>query len=195
MHPGHGESTGNATTILEYRDIISGLANQYGPFDAIIAHSFGVLAAFVALREADPVQARRLIAISGVSEFDYLVNTFCSRLRLRPQLNQQLRARIERDLFPGGESIWDRFAATYQAAKLPIPMLVVHDEDDDITDLTQSQRITVSYRDQVRTLITHELGHRTLRDLRSSTRSVKSSDPATSAERDASTPPVCRNLR
>ena len=162
--PGHGDSTGDATTILEYRDVISGLAHEYGAFDAVIAHSFGVLAAFVALREGDRVQARRLVAISGVSEFNYLVDTFCAKLRLRAQLNQQLRGRIERDLFSGEPDIWQRFSATYRPEQVLIPILVIHDEDDDITDITQSQRIITTYRSQVRTFITQELGHRTLRD-------------------------------
>ncbi len=105
--PGHGESGGNTTTILEYRDIISQLSGEYGAFEAVVAHSFGVVASFVALREGEGVQARRLVAISGVCELEYLVDAFCALLRLGPRLNRELRARTERDLFPGEADIWE----------------------------------------------------------------------------------------
>jgi pimeloyl-ACP methyl ester carboxylesterase len=162
--PGHGDSGGNATTILEYRDIIGRLNEKYGAFEAIVAHSFGVLAAFVALREGAGVKAHRLVAISGVSEFGYLVDGFCVSLRLHPQLNSLLRGQIEQNLFPGEANIWERFSATSRPDGLVIPILVVHDEKDDMADISQAQRIVEAYGEQVRTVITHDLGHRTLRD-------------------------------
>lgn len=69
---------------------------QYGRFEAVVAHSFGVLASFVALREGERVQTRRLVTISGIAELDYLIDRFCALLRLRPRLNRELRARVER---------------------------------------------------------------------------------------------------
>jgi pimeloyl-ACP methyl ester carboxylesterase len=162
--PGHGESAGTATTILEYRDIISQLAAQYGTFEAIVAHSFGVLASFVALHEGEHVQTRSLVTISGVAELDYLIDRFCALLRLRPRLNRELRARLEGSLYRGEADIWERFCAGYRAERLRIPILVIHDENDGLADITQSQRIIAAYPDQTRALITQNLGHRTLRN-------------------------------
>jgi pimeloyl-ACP methyl ester carboxylesterase len=162
--PGHGESGGTATTLLEYRDIISQLAAQYGTFEAVVAHSFGVLASFVALREGERVQTRRLVTISGVAELDYLIDRFCALLRLRPRLNRELRTRVERNLYAGEADIWERFCAGYRAESVRIPILVIHDEHDGLADITQSQRILAAYPSQTRALITQNLGHRTLRD-------------------------------
>jgi pimeloyl-ACP methyl ester carboxylesterase len=157
--PAHGASGGNATTILEYRDIISRLSGEYGPFEAIIGHSFGVLASFVALREGEGVQARRLVAISGVSEMEFLLARFCALLGLGSRLNRELRARIERDMFPGEVGIWERFSAVYRPGSLRIPILVVHDEHDAMADISQAERIIAAYAGQVQTVLTQNLGH------------------------------------
>lgn len=163
--PAHGESAGNATTILEYRDIISRLSGEYGVFDAVIGHSFGVLASFVALCEGDGVQARRLVAISGVSDMEYLFSRFCALLGLSPRLSRELRGRIERDMFPGEMGIWERCSAVSRPQRVRIPILVIHDEHDDMADISQAQRIIAAYGSQVQTVVTQNLGHnRTLLD-------------------------------
>jgi pimeloyl-ACP methyl ester carboxylesterase len=163
--PAHGESSGNATTILEYRDIISRLTCEYGTFESVVAHSFGVLASFVALSEGEGVRARRLVAISGVYEMEYLLTKFCRLLQLSPRLNRELRVRIERDMFPGEDRIWQRFSAGYRPEIVRIPLLVVHDKNDDMADVSQAERIIAAYRGKVQALITQNLEHhRTLRD-------------------------------
>lgn len=162
--PGNGESEGTTTTILEYRDIISQLAAQYGTFEAVVAHSFGVLATFVALREGERVQARRVVSISGVADVEYLVDRFCALLRLRPRLNRELRTRVERNLYRGEADIWERFRVGYRAEKVRVPIFVIHDESDDMADVTQAERMIAAYPRQARLLITQDLGHRTLRD-------------------------------
>jgi pimeloyl-ACP methyl ester carboxylesterase len=162
--PGNGESEGATTTILEYRDIISQLAAQYGTFEAVVAHSFGVLSTFVALREGERVQARRMISISGVADVEYLIDQFCALLGLRPLLNRELRTRVERDLYRGEADIWERFRVGYRAESVRVPILVIHDESDRLSDVTQSERIIAAYPDQSVGMITRNLGHRTLRD-------------------------------
>lgn len=156
--PGHGESAGRATTILEYRELIGRLQERYGPFEAIVAHSFGVNCAFLALRTG--IRAERLVAIAGVAEFRFLVDGFCAQLGLNARIERDLTRRIEQVLFPGTEAIWERFDATDRPEELGIPVLVVHDEDDPTVPLDQAHRLKAAYGDRLDLLVTRGLGHR-----------------------------------
>jgi pimeloyl-ACP methyl ester carboxylesterase len=156
--PGHGESGGRATTILEYRELIVGLQQRYGPFEAVVAHSFGVNCAFLALREG--VVTGRLVAVAGVAQFRYLVDAFCARLGLNGRIERELVRRIETVLFPDTEGIWDRFDATSRPADVPMPILVVHDEGDTTVPLNQARRLKAAYGDRLDLMITRGLGHR-----------------------------------
>ncbi|MGW4499345.1 alpha/beta fold hydrolase [Micromonospora sp. NPDC004336] len=154
--PGHGDSGGTATTILEYEEVIHHLQGRYGRFEAVIAHSFGVPCALQAVRNG--VAARRLVAVSGVSEFGYLVDEFSRQLALSGRVKQELRRRIEEELFPHETEIWERFSATFLPTSLNIPLLVIHDEDDDLVPLEQAHLITAAHG--ARLVVTRNLGHR-----------------------------------
>lgn len=156
--PGHGDSQGRATTILEYREIIRQLHARHGDFEAVVAHSFGVLAAFFALR--DGVVAHRIVGIGGVGSFDYLVDGFCAGLGLRDRLKHELRRRIERLLFPGEPEIWRRFNVMYRPEEVAVPVLLFHDQGDGMVPLAQSQVIAEAHGERARLVVTRGLGHR-----------------------------------
>jgi pimeloyl-ACP methyl ester carboxylesterase len=154
--PGHGDSGGTSMTILEYEEAIRHLQGSYGRFEAVIAHSFGVPCVLHALRNG--VGAGRLVAVSGVAEFAFLVDEFSRQLGLSGRVKQELRRRIEEDLFPHETEIWERFSSVYQPTGLDIPMLVIHDEHDDWVPLEHAHRITAAHG--ARLVVTRNLGHR-----------------------------------
>ncbi|RKE20428.1 alpha/beta fold hydrolase [Streptomyces sp. TLI_171] len=157
--PGHGDSTGRATTILEYREVIGRLAERHGPFEAAVAHSFGVCCTFLAMAEGVPVG--RLVAVAGVAEFDFLVQGFAAMLGLNDRLKHDLVRRIERVLLPGAGEIWHRFDATRRPERITAPILVVHDEDDDVVPIRQAHLLHAAYGEpQLRLITTQGLGHR-----------------------------------
>jgi pimeloyl-ACP methyl ester carboxylesterase len=111
--------------------------------------------AFHAIRSG--VRTRSLVAISGVNEFDYLVAEFARQLRLRPSLATHIRRQAETVL--GSGDIWARFTSTHRAADLSLPLLVIHDTDDDVVDSGHARRIHAAYP-QSRLILTSGLGHR-----------------------------------
>jgi pimeloyl-ACP methyl ester carboxylesterase len=151
---GHGGTGGGAGTILDNQAVIKALANRHGPFEGVIAHSLGVPFALYAVREGVPVH--RVVAISGVSDFGYLVDTFCTKLGLHPSLNQRLRRRIERSLFDGDAGIWDRFSAGTSAG---CDLLIVHDAVDYTVDRGQAGLLAAGYGDRATLIETTGLGH------------------------------------
>ncbi|MFC4565458.1 alpha/beta hydrolase [Nocardiopsis mangrovi] len=154
---GHGGTAGPAGTILDHQAIIRRLAERHGRFDGVVAHSLGVPFALYALRHG--VAAGRVVAISGVCEFDYLVDAFCSELGLRPGVDRALRLAIERRLFAGDPGIWSRFSAADPAGWGDGPLLVVHNDTDTVVDPAQAGLLTAAYGPRARRIATTGLGH------------------------------------
>jgi hypothetical protein len=157
---GHGASPGPVRTIPEHRVVIDELERRHGPFQGVIAHSFGVPVALYAVRHG--LAADRVVALSGMGDFGYLVDTFCTQLGLRPPLDRELRRAIERAYFDGDSGIWERFSAR------PIPgreVLVIHDAGDRVVDRGQADLLVAALTGGVRLVETVGLGHgRILRD-------------------------------
>lgn len=157
--PGHGESAGRASTILDYRALIGRLHAEHGDFSAVVAHSFGVLATFFMLRDGG-IRADRVVAIGGVADFDYLLDQFCARLRLGRRVRWALRDHIEHRLFAGEPEVWRRLDAGRRSPNMTAPILLVHDTDDDVADPAQAREIAAAYGPQARLVETAGLGHR-----------------------------------
>ena len=150
---GHGATGGAAGTILDHHDVITELARRHGPFEALVGHSLGVLVTQYAAREG--VAADKLVAISGMAEFGYLVDTFCTGLRAPAPVNGQLRRAIERTYFAGDTGIWDRLSVRTGDRDL----LVVHDAGDRVVERAQADLLRAAYGEHATLLETTGLGH------------------------------------
>ncbi|RSN55684.1 alpha/beta hydrolase [Streptomyces sp. WAC 04229] len=155
--PGHGESEGDSATLVDYRTAIRALHRAHGDFEAVVGHSFGALALFLSLPQG--LVARRMVAISTVPDFAYLVDSFCAHTALDARTSQELRDRLDRDLYPG-EDMWTRFSVLHHAPRLRVPLLLVHDEDDEAVGAEQAERLAGAFADRARLVVTRRLGHR-----------------------------------
>jgi hypothetical protein len=157
---GHGASPGPVRTILEHRTVIAELEERHGPFGGVVGHSFGVPVALYAA--ASGLAVDRVVAVSGMSEFGCLVDSFCDRLGLRAPVDRALRRAIEGAYFAGDAGIWERFSAH----RLPSArVMVVHDADDRVVDRGQADLLVSALGGRTRLVETSGLGHgRILRD-------------------------------
>jgi pimeloyl-ACP methyl ester carboxylesterase len=153
---GHGDSQGDRATIVDVAGAVRAVAGEYGPFHAIVAHSFGGLCAYYAVRHG--VEVERMVTIGAVCDFGYLPEWFSARLSLRPGITGDLRRRSE-EFFRPETDIWERFSATYRAEQWKIPLLVIHDENDKEIAVAQGRKIAAGYQ-RAEYLETKGLGHR-----------------------------------
>jgi predicted alpha/beta hydrolase family esterase len=155
--PGNGDSTGRRTTVLDYAHIIRRLGARYGGFDTIVAHSFGVLAAFLAVREGVPT--RRIAGIAGVHDAHQIVDEFSRQAGLTGRAKAGLRSRVERRTFPHVADPWRRFVAELDPADTATAVLLVHDRNDPVVDAAQATLIAEAHNGPVRVILTDGLGH------------------------------------
>lgn len=158
--PSHGAASRGKADIRVFARIIQQLHEQFGDFEAIIAHSFGSPAATLALRQG--ATAGRLVSIGGVAEMDYLADHFGRTLQLRPSTIAGLRRRVERRRFADVPDVWTSLSST--AHPVEIPLLIVHDADDPVVEVTQAHALAEAHPAST-SLISQGLGHtRILRD-------------------------------
>jgi pimeloyl-ACP methyl ester carboxylesterase len=155
--PGNGDSAGEFVTVLDYAQIVTLLSARYGGFDAIVAHSFGVLAAFLAVREG--ARAGRLVSIAGVHDVSEILDEFARLVGLNGRAREGLRSLIELRTFPQVDDMWHRFVAELDPADIRTPLLVVHDSLDPVLDPRQSDLIAEAHNGPTDVIRTDGLGH------------------------------------
>lgn len=154
--PGHGQSSGRTTTVPEYAAIAALFHQRYGPFEALVGHSFGALTAFEVLRRSAGIE--RLVTIGSPGELGYLPSTFARRLGMGERTEADLRRRIEQYFQPETD-VWNRWSASHRSSELDVPVLVVHDRDDTVVDPGQARLIAAAHAPRANVLMTSGRGH------------------------------------
>lgn len=154
-NPGHGESGGDTATLLDARAILLALQARR-PADVVIGHSLGALYAFYALNHG--VRAARLVALSGVCDFSYLIMRYTAFMKLPDETVNLLKRHLE-SLF-GRSTIWEEFSAHNNLTGLQGRVSLVHDADDDFVEPSQSEKLHAALGAKSSLHVTHGLGHR-----------------------------------
>lgn len=155
--PANGDSPGRGTYLVDHLDVITELQHRHGAFHAIVGHSFGALAALVAVH--DGIAARRVVGIAGAGTPEVFIDGFGEALSLDTTSRDALANRFATRLFPGGPDPFER----YSALRHPLPdataLLLVHDRGDRRVPFTQSERLAEANAPHARLVATDGLGH------------------------------------
>lgn len=155
--PGHGDTPGRGTTALQLARIVRRLAARHGGASAIVAHSFGVLASFIAVREG--VDVDRIVGLAAVHDADHVVDDFARTMRLGRRAHRRFRSLIEQRFFPGIPDIWRRAVAELDPADTRTSVLLVHDPADPYIPFAQSEEIRDAHTGPVRLVAADGVGH------------------------------------
>jgi pimeloyl-ACP methyl ester carboxylesterase len=157
--PGHGASPGRRLTMVSAVDAAESVAEWFGPFSAVIGHSFGgaVAANAVAgsIRGIPPVAAFRLVLLAAPSSLPAIFDAFGNLLHLGPRTRAAVARQVERI---AGRPL-DEFTGTRQLAGTPLPTLVVHAPEDREVPAGHAE-LFASAGSHVRLHWTPGLGHR-----------------------------------
>lgn len=152
--PGHGNSTGDATTLFEIADALHAVARWFGPVENIIAHSFGVTVSAYAIRHG--LDVSNLVAISPPATINGLLDKFSRALGLPVTVQRLLRDKFEKDF---GNTIWQTASTAEIVKTLSVPGLIVHDQQDYDVPWQEAKTIHDNWRDS-ELYLTSQLGHR-----------------------------------
>lgn len=157
--PGHGNTPGNKTNILECASVLLAVAQSVGPVFAVITHSFGGMVLTYALNNG--LKIERAACISAPADVNFLLERFARTLNMHPSVRQVLNNLLENRF---RKNFNEEVSTVSNARRLAVPALIVHDADDEGVPWQQGQQIADAWPG-ARFLKTHGLGHgRILRD-------------------------------
>jgi pimeloyl-ACP methyl ester carboxylesterase len=157
--PGHGNTPGDRTNILECAAVVRAFNRRYGPVYAAITHSFGGMVLAYAMNKGMSVE--RVVCISAPAHIDYLLESFAQTLSIPDAVIADMRRRMEAR-FP--DDFWETISTVFNVRELDVPALIIHDEYDHSVPWEQGKIIANAWPG-ARFMKTSGLGHgRILRD-------------------------------
>ncbi|GLS41525.1 alpha/beta hydrolase [Mesorhizobium tianshanense] len=157
--PGHGQSQGRRLTLVSAVEAARLAGEWFGPFVAIVGHSFGGAVAANAVvgsvKNIPPLAAGRLVLIAAPSSLPAIFNDFSRMLRVGPRSQAAMADRVEHI---AGRPLHD-FVGDRQLASTPVPTLVIHAPDDREVSADHA-RLYAGAGDHVRLYWADGLGHR-----------------------------------
>jgi pimeloyl-ACP methyl ester carboxylesterase len=153
--PAHGTSGGKQITLPLYVATLQKINERFGPIHAFMAHSFGGLA-LTHFLETIPNGAARTILIAPATETTTAIDSFFSFLHLDHSLRREFDALI---FEKGGKPASD-YSIRRAIHNIHGPVLWIHDEEDEMTPISDALKIKEDNHPNVQFMITKGLGHR-----------------------------------
>jgi pimeloyl-ACP methyl ester carboxylesterase len=154
--PAHGETRARGTYIGDWLDVLTALRDRHGRLHAVVGHSFGGLAALVAV--IGGLAAERVVTVSAPADGDALLDEFQARLRYDDDIAAQLRAGFARRFFPEEPDALRRLSGISRPLPAGVELLVAHDEEDPAMPFREAVRLIQTHPGS-RLLATEGLGH------------------------------------
>jgi pimeloyl-ACP methyl ester carboxylesterase len=153
--PAHGTSPGKTANILEIAPTMTAVATLTGPFTAILAHSFGALVTSYTLAHALMAPPQRVLYFGAFNRLMDSIDRFGKIAKLTDEMTAQLR---ELTYARFGHEVLEAIVNASLVQQLTFPALLVHDLDDPVTPITDSQAIASAWPSS-QLVETHGLGH------------------------------------
>ena len=151
--PAHGKSKSKTTLMPEFIASILEIEKQFGPFDYAIGHSLGGMSILNAIKQGLTLK-KAVIVGSGNLIIDIL-DEFVSKLELKPKIATLMKEHFEKSFGIEMES----YSASFAAQSVKIPVLVIHDENDDEIPIQAAHHIHENL-EKGEIYTTKKLGHR-----------------------------------
>lgn len=157
-HPAHGLSSGNCAEMIRMSAATAAVIQNVGPIDTLIGHSLGVAAAAIALRDYE-LDVKRFVSISSLTHCTWFTEVIGDYLGISRSTLARAR-RIVDDSYTRPVN-WENLSVVEMLSRLSMPMLLIHDQDDQEIPFEHSQTIRKAVR-HAEFQATRGLGHRRL---------------------------------
>lgn len=151
--PAHGKSKGNFSIMPEFIASILEMEQKYGPFEFAIGHSLGGMSVLNAIKQN--LAVKKAVTIGSGDVIQDIIDDFVKNLKLKPEYGLRLKDHFENKF--GGKM--DDYSAYKAAQMVQIPVLVIHDQNDEDVSVNSAYHID-KHLVHSELFITKGLGHR-----------------------------------
>lgn len=131
--PAHGASPGHLSDLPRFRDCLAEVLRTHTPVHAVVGHSLGGGAVLTVLAEIAEHHPKKICLFGVPSDMDYILESFAMMLGLGEPARANLRERFTKHFGRPAAAI----SVAAAAPSVRIPVLVVHDEDDNVAPFAQ----------------------------------------------------------
>ena len=151
--PAHGKSGSKTTLMPEFIAAILEIEKQFGPFQFAVGHSLGGMSILNAIKEGLTVEKAVIIGSGDIIQD--ILDEFVSKMELKSETASMMKTHFEKKFGVEMES----YSASFAAQSVEIPVLIIHDEQDDEISVKAARNIHRNLK-KGEILITEKLGHR-----------------------------------
>jgi pimeloyl-ACP methyl ester carboxylesterase len=131
--PAHGSSPGRFSDLPRFRDSLAEVLRAHEPIHAVIGHSLGGGAVLTVLAETADHHPKKVCLFGVPSDMDFILESFAMMLGLKTPALANLRARFRMRFGRPASAV----SVAAAAPRVRIPVLVVHDEEDNVAPIAQ----------------------------------------------------------
>lgn len=151
--PAHGKSEGKTTLMPEFITSILEIEKQFGPFEFAIGHSLGGMSILNAIKQN--LNVKKAVIIGSGDIIQDIIDDFIQKLQLKPKIGLLLKNHFEKKY----NEPMENYAASFSAKSVTIPVLIIHDSNDDDVAIKAAHNIHKHLKNST-LMITEGLGHR-----------------------------------
>jgi pimeloyl-ACP methyl ester carboxylesterase len=155
--PAHGNSEGKSTNALEYAEMIQKVNELYGPVTGYIAHSFGGIGLSLAMEKMPHDTNTKIVFIAPATETTSAIDGALTMLHIK---DAAIRKAFDDIIMEKSGHPTEWFSVRRAVKNISADILWIHDEDDDITPLSDALKVKDDNHNNIQFIITKGLGHR-----------------------------------
>ena len=151
--PAHGKSGSKTTLMPEFIAAILEIEKHFDPFEYAVGHSLGGMSILNAIKQG--LNVKKAVIIGSGDLIQDILDDFVLKIQLNPKTASMMKTHFEKKFGVEMES----YSASFAAKSVEIPVLVIHDKNDDEISVKAAHDIHSNLKNG-EILITEKLGHR-----------------------------------
>lgn len=152
--PAHGASSGESAALVDFMEATQASVKHLGGVHAVIGHSLGGSAAMFALASLDGMTATRAVTIGAFDRVQVVFDAWIHGMGLPDEILTQMVHHYRQTYRVNSLDL----TVEKHAANLRIPVLIIHDRDDEVIPFVCAENIARHWPDS-RLLATDRLRH------------------------------------
>jgi len=139
--PSHGFSSQGPTSLFEFSELAAEMIRRYQP-QKLVSHSFGGVATSYALSTLPDYPIKKYLLLTTPDTFSERIDNVAAQVGITEGVKQRLVEKLEKEL---GIEVQELSVSNYVGKTSVEKALILHDRDDKVIAIKQSQRVVENW--------------------------------------------------